>query len=90
MRTPAEIAAEIAALKALKPIGRFARKTADGILLQLEELEFGMDQTCEEWNELGLDDQALVEDTRAWKECRSDKQPSKEWGGLVEKAEVVM
>ena len=37
-RTQAEVAAEIAALKALKPVGPFARKTAATIVVQKAEL----------------------------------------------------
>ncbi len=83
MRTKQEIQTEIAALKALKPVGRFADKTTEGIALQIEELEHGIDQTACEWEDLSDEQQGVVNDTIEWKESRSDSPPSKEWGGLV-------
>lgn len=83
MRTPREIKTEIEALKALKPTGRFADKTAESIALQLEELESGVDQTAGEWEELTDEQQSVVNDTIEWKEGRANTPPSKEWCGLV-------
>jgi DNA-directed RNA polymerase specialized sigma54-like protein len=84
MRTKQEIENEIAALKALKPVGRFAAKTAESIELQIEELEYGVDQTAGEWEELTGEQQSVVNDTIEWKEGHSKNAPSKEWDGLVE------
>lgn len=83
MRTKQEIETEIAALKALKPLGRFADKTAESIALQIEELEYGVDQTAGEWEELSEEQQSVVNDTIEWKEGRAQNPPSKEWCGLV-------
>lgn len=83
MRTPQEIKTEIEALKALKPTGRFADKTAESIALQIEELEYGVDQTAGEWEELTNEQQSVVYDTIEWKEGRTKNPPSKEWRGLV-------
>ena len=82
-RTKEQIKREIAALKALKPIGRFEEKTRDSIELQIEELEFPFDETAEEWNELTDEQRLCVMDTRDWKYGYNDHAPSKEWAGLV-------
>ncbi len=84
MRTQIEITSEIESLKALKPTGRFAEKTAASIALQIEELEYGVDQTADEWEELDEERQSVVNDTIGWKEGRNDCPPSEEWRGLVE------
>lgn len=83
MRSRQEIESEIEALKALKPIGRFAYKTGESIALQIEELEYGVDKTAGEWEELAEEMQSVVNDTTEWKEGRSKNPPSKEWYGLV-------
>jgi hypothetical protein len=83
MRTQQEIKDEIEALKALKPTGRFEEKTTESIAFQIEELEFGYDDTAGEWDELTDEQQSCVLDTREWKEGSSKNRPSKEWGGLV-------
>ena len=83
MRTKQEIETEIAALKALKPIGNFKENTARKIELAVEELEYGYDDTAEEWNELNDSEQDIVNTTRLWKEGDSDDKPSEGWGALV-------
>jgi DNA-directed RNA polymerase specialized sigma54-like protein len=83
MRTQQEIKTEIEALKALKPTGRFANKTAESIALQIEELEYGVDQTADEWEELTYEQQSVVNDTIKWKEGHTKNPPSKEWHGLI-------
>jgi hypothetical protein len=83
MRTQQEIKAEVEALKALKPIGRLQFKTAASIALQIEELEFGYDNTAAEWWELTDEQRSCVMDARDWKEGDSNYRPSKEWDGLV-------
>ena len=81
--TKDQIAAEIAALKKLTPVGRFAGKTQETIRVQIEELEFGFDQTAAEWNELSDEDQMAVQDAINWKSGEDDTPPSKTFGGLV-------
>lgn len=83
MKTKEEIKLEIEALKVLKPIGRFAGKTLESIRLQIEELEYGVDQTAGEWEELSDEQQSVVNNTIEWKEGRAKNPPSKEWPGLV-------
>ena len=82
-KTKEEIKREIAALKALKPIGRFEEKTRESIELQIEELEFPFDETTEEWGDLSDEQRSCVMDTRDWKDGHNDHAPSKEWAGLV-------
>jgi hypothetical protein len=82
MRTKQEIEAEIKALKALKPVGDFRRKTAATIETAIEELEFGVDQTAEEWNELSDEQRDIVNVAAAWRSGEETK-PSEGWGGLV-------
>lgn len=81
--TKDQIAAEIAALKALKPVGLFARKTAAAIELIIEELEHGIDQTSDEWHELTDEQQDHVLQAMAWKDGHNTDRPSEGWGGLV-------
>lgn len=83
MRTKQEIETEIAALKALKPVGRFAEKTSESIALQIEELEYGVDQTAAEWDDLSDEQQSVVNETIEWKEGRIRTPPHKEWCGLM-------
>lgn len=83
MRTKQEIETEIAALKALKPVGKFKENTERKIELAIEELEYGYDDTAEEWNELNDSEQDIVNTTRLWKEGDSDDKPSEGWGALV-------
>lgn len=83
MRTPQELEAEVKALKALKPVGRFKFKTARAITLAIEELQHGFDDTSEEWNELTEEQQDIINSTRRWKENVSDKKTSEGWGDLA-------
>lgn len=82
MRTTREIAAEIQALKALKPTGRFKRKTAATIAAAIEELEHGVDQTAEEWSELSDEQRDIVNVAAAWRSGEETK-PSVGWDDLV-------
>ena len=83
-RTPEEIKAEVGALRALVPVGPFARKTRRTIDLQIEALEQGMDDTADEWNELGDELQMAAMDALNWKSGDSSEHPSQGWGGLVQ------
>lgn len=83
MKTKTQIQQEIAELKALKPVGPFAAKTARSIKLAVEELEFGVDQTAAEWDELTDEQRDIVSQTAAWREGFADR-PSTDWGSLVE------
>lgn len=86
MRTKEEIAAEIKALKALKPAGPFKEDTKRSIALCIEELQFGVDQTADEFDDLSEAEQDLVQQVWMWKHGRDDGcgRPSDGWGGLVE------
>lgn len=81
--TKEEIAAEIAALKNLKPTGKFARKTAETIRVQIEELEHDFDDTADEFEELSEEDQMAVTDARNWKFGDGADRPSETFAGLV-------
>ena len=83
MRTKQEIAAEIKALKALKPVGDFKFKTAATIAAAVEELEYGVDQTADEWNDLSDEQQDIVRVAVAWRSGETTK-PSEGWDDLVE------
>lgn len=83
MRTPEEIKTEIAALKALKPVGRWADRTQETIKLLVEELEEGVDDTSEEFEGLTEGQQEAVKMAREWKEEKYDDKPSGGWGDLV-------
>lgn len=83
MRTKEEIAEEIAALKSLKPVGYFKDKTKRKIALAIEELQHGVDQTADEFDELGEEFQDIVQQTLQWKEGDTDEKVSEGWGGLV-------
>lgn len=84
MRTKPEIADEINALKALKPVGPHARNTQSKIDLAIDELNFGVDDTAAEWNEMSESERDIVMTTRNWKTGGSADKPSKGWGSLVE------
>ena len=81
--TKDQIAAEVAILKTLKPVGPFAIKTAKSIELMIEELEHGVDQTSDEWSELNDEQQDVVNVTMLWKTGHHNDRPSQGWGGLV-------
>lgn len=82
-RTKEEIAAEVAALKNLKPVGAFARKTQATIDATIEALEDGIDETAEEWNELSDDAQSSALDAMRWRDGDTDEKPSESFTGLV-------
>ena len=86
MRTQQEIETEIAALKALKPVGPFKDRTAGSITAALEELINGVDDTADEFEEMPENEQDMVWAARKWKwnEGKSDEKPSEGWGRLVE------
>jgi hypothetical protein len=84
MRTKNEIADEIKRLKALRPVGPYAGATRSKILHAIEELEFGVDDTAEEWLDLDDSEQDIVMSSRAWKEGNTNDKPSDGWGLLVE------
>lgn len=81
--TKDQIKEEIAALKALQPIGRFAEKTKGTIDLVVDELEHGIDQTSEEWTELSDEHRDAVLQAEAWKRGLNGTLPSTGWEGLV-------
>jgi hypothetical protein len=82
MRTRIEVEKEIAALKALKPVGWHKQQTAEIIAVAVEELKYGVDQTAEEWNELTDSQRDAVREAIAWRDGEKDV-PSEGWGGLV-------
>lgn len=85
-RTPEEIAAEISALRALKPCGPWARRTAESIALQIDMLEGNIDTTADEFVcELTEEQQLLVCDVQTWMDGGNDEKPSEGWETLVEK-----
>ena len=85
--TPDKIAAEIAALKKLKPIGPFARKTAATIQIQIDALEDNIDPTADEFTgELTEEQQSDALDALNWKDGVSKDKPSEGWGELVSSA----
>lgn len=84
MRTHQEVIEEIKALKALKPApGVHQRSVAERIKLAIEELEFGVDDTAEEWNEMTDNERDTVTEARRWKQADTDERPSTGWGALV-------
>ena len=83
MRTPQEIETEIAALKALKPVGPFRESTGLYIATALIELEEGIDDTAAEWSEMSGREQDASTDARLWRQCVTQKKPSEGWGQLV-------
>ena len=71
--TKQEIQTEISALKALKAP---TVHTKELIGLSIEELEFGVDQTSGEWDEMRQDEQDIVHFTQLWKNGNSHIRPS--------------
>ena len=83
MRTQNEIKAEIAKLKALKPVGKYATHTQASINALVEELEDGWDITTDEFEALTEGVGELIIMAREWK-CGADiLTPSEGWGSLV-------
>lgn len=83
MRTPSEIANEIAALRALKPAGPFSLRTQRSISAAIDELAFGLDQTADEWFELTQSERAAASEALAWKRGDTEDKPSTGWGPLA-------
>lgn len=84
MKTPTkeQIAAEIAALEKLKPVGKFAQKTAASIAIAIEELKYGVDRSAPEWEEMSDDQRDMAEQAYAWKAGMNKSRPSADWGAL--------
>ena len=83
MKTQSEIKAEIAELKALKPIGSYACKTQGTINAIVEELEDGWDMTAEEFESQTEGVKELIIMANEWKRGGKGPAPSEDWGGLV-------
>ena len=84
-RTPNEIADEIIALRALNPVGKFARKTAASIQIAINALSGHIDETADEFTvELSDEQQMTAMDAINWKKGDFKDRPSEEWGELVE------
>lgn len=84
MRTPEQIQSEITALKALRPVGKFAYATAQKIRAAINELEESFDQTSVEWDEMDEGLKSIIMEAHDWKMCDTDLPPSTGWGSLVE------
>ena len=83
-RTENEIAAEVAVLQALNPVGLFARKTAESIQIQIDALQGRIDETSAEFAvELSEENQMVAMDAINWRDGMSKVQPSKDWGRLI-------
>lgn len=82
-RTKKQIQAEIKALEVCKTY--IPRTTAFGdnnhrnLDLQIEELQYGIDDTAEEWNDYSDSEQEAIMDARRWKEGDEDESPSSGW-----------
>lgn len=83
--TPEEIAAEVAALKSLIPVGPHKKSTADIIQAMIDELTEGVDSTAEEFNEMSQAEQDGVFDAANWRDGESSRKPSDTFEGLAEK-----
>ena len=83
MRTKEEVQAEISALRALEPVGKWSNCTAHQIREIIEELEFGWDDTAQEFDDLSSSTQDLIWQARAWQHGDTDRRPSEGWGLLV-------
>lgn len=82
--TTQDIAAEIAALEALVPAGRFKEKTAASIELEIACLRGEVDETTEEFRDMDEEQSDVYNSCRAWKDGQSKNRPSVGWIGLVE------
>jgi DNA-directed RNA polymerase specialized sigma54-like protein len=80
--TKDQIAAEIAALKKLKPVGPFARKTAELIAVALDALNGQVDETAEEFEELTEYQRDVYYTARNWLNGEAWQKPSEDWDGL--------
>lgn len=80
-----EIAAEVAALRRLKPTGLWRAKTTRSIEIQIEALEGHIDETSDEFSvELNEEQQDIATQAINWRDGVGSDQPSTGWGGLVE------
>ena len=86
MKKRGQIDKEVAALKALKPIGPRKARTAATIAAALQEFEEEFDRTAEEWNELTARERDIRDLVQSWKAGDETAGPSQGWGGLVEPA----
>ena len=82
-RPKEEIQSEIKALRALKPEGHAAHKTAKIIASQIDALENGVDDTCDEWEQLSEEEQMAIRDAQEWAGGDTETKPSEGFGGLV-------
>lgn len=82
--SPVEVAAEIAALKALKPTGISAHKIAAQVEIMIGALEGTVDETAAEFEELGEDLQDCYNQARGWKDGQVHQRPGEGWTGLAE------
>lgn len=83
MRTKEEIEQEIFNLRQLKPVGPHQVQTQLKIEFMVEELEFGLDETADEFDEMTEGEWDSVRQARAWKEGETEDKPSTGWGSLV-------
>ena len=74
---------EITALQALEPIRPYAKRTASMILMAIEELAYGVDQTTGEWDEMPDQEQDAVRCALNWKSGCTEERPSKGFGNLI-------
>lgn len=82
--TPKQVAAEIAALKKLKPVGVFARKTMASIQIAIDALNDTIDETSDEFNvELTDAERDITFTAIAWKNGESASNHPVGWGSLV-------
>ena len=82
--TDKQVAAEIAALKKLKPFGPFTAKTTYSIEEVIAALEEGgIDETTEEWDSLTDDAKDAATWAVEWLHGDSKRRPSKGWEGLA-------
>jgi hypothetical protein len=79
-----EIETEIKKLKALKPVGSYRSKIAGEINSAVEELELGVDQTAEEWNEMTWEERDTVQQTIDWKNGDNPQALSEGFKGCCE------
>jgi len=83
-RTQAEIDAEIKAIRALKPVGKFAARTSGTLDVLVEFLQGEIDTTAEEFLQMPYHRQMVIGDAELWLSGDSDSRPSKGWQGLAE------
>lgn len=84
MRSEVDIENEILALQNLKPTGPHKDSIQARFDLMIEELEWGVDDTAEEWDDLSDCEQDAVMSTRRWKEGDSNDRPSEGWEAFTE------